>query len=117
MHLQLTLLERANPLIADETSKMASPWRLDPRDFQGILHGVYVFRCVAEFFAALVLRGVLDNEGASYVTRRRAQIADELSRIDFDRLAFGLTRGGQAFLAALINDPGTSEPPELDVME
>jgi HEXXH motif-containing protein len=107
MHLQLTIFEQASPLIADETSQMASPWRVEPRNLQGILHGVYVFRCIAEFFAALSLRGVLDNEGVGYVTRRRAQITDELSRIDFDRLALGLTRTGQDFLAALFSDPGT----------
>jgi HEXXH motif-containing protein len=110
MHLQLTVLERAIPLIADETSKMASPWRLEPRDFQGILHGVYVFRCVAEFFATSRLHEVLHYEGMRYVARRRAQIADELSGVDFDRLAFGLTRTGQDLLTALINDPRTPEP-------
>ena len=112
MHLQLTILEGVNPLIADGTSKMASPWRLEPRDYQGILHGVYVFRCIAEYFAELSFRGILDNEGANYITRRRAQIADELSQVDFERLALGLTCSGQHFLAALTNDPGTSEPHE-----
>lgn len=104
MHLQLTILEQASPLIADGRTKMASPWRLEPRHLQGVLHGVYVFRCIAEFFAALSLRGILDSEGISYMTRRRAQIAEELSHIDFDRLASGLTRCGQVFLATLISN-------------
>jgi HEXXH motif-containing protein len=101
MHLQLTILERAHPLVADSRAKMASPWREEPRHLQGVLHGYYVFRCIAAFFSASSLSGVLDVEGAGHVARRRAQIAEELSRLDLDRLARGMTPKGQAFLAAL----------------
>jgi len=101
MHLQLTILEQANPLIADGVTKMASPWRKEPRYLQGVLHGFYVFRCIDVFFSLLSLSGLLNEEGAHHVARRRAQIAVELSRLDYDRLAHGMTKTGRLFLAAL----------------
>jgi HEXXH motif-containing protein len=101
MHLHLTTIERADSLIADETMQMASPWRQEPRHLQGVLHGFYVFRCIAAFFATPTLNSKLDAEGARHVARRRGEIASELSRLDFDRLAVGLTPRGRAFLAAL----------------
>lgn len=101
MHLQLTTLERAHRLVADSRAQMVSPWREESRHLQGVLHGFYVFHCISAFFAAPRLSGILDVEGASHVARRRAQIAKELSRLDFSRLTRGMTPKGRAFLAAL----------------
>lgn len=95
MHLQLTTMERADPLVADEAAQMVSPWREQPRHLQGVLHGVYVFRCIAAFFALPVLARGIDEDGARYVARRRDEIANELSQIDFDRLVAGLTPRGR----------------------
>ena len=101
MHLQLTIMERADLLVADETTQMVSPWRQEPRQIQGVLHGVYVFRCIAEFFATPTLVRGIDAAGARHVARRRDEIANELSQVDFDRLAVGLTPRGRAFMNAL----------------
>jgi len=102
MHLQLTMLEHAAPLIVDRTATMASPWRKEPRQFQGVMHGFYVFRCIAAFFSALAVSGHLNTEGIDHVRKRREQITEELSRLDYDRLAKGMTPVGRDFLAALI---------------
>ena len=105
MHLQLTILERAGPLIADRAATMASPWRKEPRNFQGVMHGFYVFRCIAAFFSALSVSGHLNTEGIDHVRKRREQITEELSRLDYDQLAQGMTPVGRDFLAALICVP------------
>jgi hypothetical protein len=98
MHLQLTKLEESVPLIADEVSQMASPWREEPRHLLGILHGAYVFTCIHTFFGRAELSRRLDGTGSGYVAKRRREIGDELRQIDFDRLAAGLTSEGFAFL-------------------
>ncbi len=100
MHLQLTILENASPLVANERAKMTSPWRDEPRHLQGVLHGLYVFTCIAAFFERLGPSGILTAEGARHIGRRQIQIADELSRVDCDQLASGLTPTGRAFLAS-----------------
>lgn len=105
MHLQLTILEQADPLIADGIAKMASPWRKEPRQLQGVMHGFYVFHCISAFFSALSLNGFLNAEGIEHVRKRCAQIAEELSRLDYDRLAQGMTPKGRAFLAAFMRVP------------
>jgi HEXXH motif-containing protein len=95
MHLQLTTMECADPLVADETAQMVSPWREQLRHLRGVLHGVYVFRCIAAFFALPALAKGIDEDGARHVARRRDEIANELSQVDFDRLAAGLTPRGR----------------------
>src|SRR5712671_782963 len=91
MHLRLTTLEHLTPRIAVENSRMASPWRKEPRHLQGVLHGVYVFQCISTFFGGSKLSEHLDNCGAEYVAKRRREIAKELHQVDFQRLAAGLT--------------------------
>jgi HEXXH motif-containing protein len=101
MHLQLTMLEQTAPLVADETTLMASPWRAEPRHLQGVLHGAYVFRCISTFFGLRPLRDRLDEEGADYVVKRTQEIAEELNAVDFDQLTRGLTLEGRAVAEAL----------------
>jgi len=45
LHLQLSLVEAAEPLVLENQEKMClfSPWKNEPRTAHGILHGVYVF--------------------------------------------------------------------------
>lgn len=104
MHLQLTILEQSRPLVADRSDQIASPWREEIRSLQGVLHGLYVFRCISAFFANLDSLDVLGTEGFGYVTGRRGQIAQEISRLDFDRLAGGMTTEGLSLLIALAKE-------------
>lgn len=101
MHLQLTLMENATPLVDNEQSKMTSPWRDEPRHLRGVLHGFYVFTCIAAFFDDLRTSGVLTAQGAGHVDRRQTQIAEELSQVNREQLASGLTAGGRSFLWGL----------------
>lgn len=101
MHLRLTIAERSTPLVADMAAKMNSPWRQEPRFIQGVLHGLFVFRCIADFFGAPALSRCLGPDGHEYIERRRAEIAQEVLRIDYGRLTAGLTPQGRDFVAAL----------------
>jgi len=101
MHLQLTCFEIINPLVSDEDSKMESPWREEPRHLRGVLHGVYVFRCVGAFFARPDLLNRTDAIGASHIRQRCEEMDNELSRVDLDRLALGLSLLGREFLRSL----------------
>ena len=45
LHLQLSLIERIQPLVADEAKEQEvfSPWRQEERSIGGLLHAIYVF--------------------------------------------------------------------------
>jgi HEXXH motif-containing protein len=102
MHLQLTTYETSTPLVADMAARMASPWRAEPRQLQGVLHGAYVFRCITAFFGDARLKACLDDRGQAYVSRRAMEISGELETIEFDALDRGLTAAGRAFSDALL---------------
>jgi len=92
MHLNLTNFEDRYPLVHNLNSMMASPWRADPRSYQGVLHGLYVFRCLHRFF--LLLRPVLIAEVSAHVERRIGSISQEINTLDLPRLCSGLTPDG-----------------------
>ena len=100
MHLHLTALEANQPLVADRDAKLFSPWKGEPRDAQGILHGLYVFECIAEFFRRLDAT-FTDCEGRSYVRRRLTQIETEMGQVDLYALESILTSSGRRFLRRL----------------
>ena len=94
MHLHLTNLEERTPLVANLNDRVASPWRIELRPYQGVLHGLFVFCSIAFFFEALTENEALTSSGLCHVAKRTAQITDELSSIDLDELCEGLTEPG-----------------------
>ena len=56
LHLQLTLVERAEPLVEDNTGELLvrSPWKGERRTLQGLVHGIYVFGNLREFWSDIV---------------------------------------------------------------
>ena len=52
LHLQLTLVERAEPLVEESSVEMLerSPWKGEKRTLQGLIHGIYVFGNLREFW-------------------------------------------------------------------
>lgn len=97
MHLQLTLVEAELPLIRDEQMMLHSPWKDELRDLRGVLHGLYVFRCVSEFLASPKLAASLTSEGETYVRRRIEEIEEEVRAVDIPSLLRGQTAAGRAF--------------------
>jgi hypothetical protein len=89
MHLQLTLIEAVVPLMSRNTTTAYSPWKLEDRPIQGMLHGTYVFGVI---FQALESLGKSVPAVEPYSAARRRQIASELDSVDDIRQ--GLTSHG-----------------------
>lgn len=102
MHVQLTRLEKEQPLIADETATMQSPWRDHPRHLRGVLHGTYVFECIRKCFIHLESKVSFDEGGRRYISSRITQIGEELGRVDLGRLSAGLNQEGRRFVRGLL---------------
>jgi hypothetical protein len=79
MHLQLTLLEEELPLIANESDTHLSPWRQTLRPTRGLLHGLYVFRVIQDFFTDPSLLTSLTVKERRYVAQRVDQIDGEIA--------------------------------------
>ena len=113
MHLQLTALEGHVPLVADTASKLASPWKQEPRDLQGILHGLYVFTCISAFFDQLLDNTSMAEDAAAYIGQRRAAIREEIAAVSIKHLANGMTDAGRQFLEAINSQPPLRLHPHL----
>lgn len=96
MHLQLTLIEDAIPLIATPAVQLFSPWRGTLRPIRGVLHGLYVFSVVHEFLRLLSLTGSLTSDEATLARTRRATILDEVAHVRNLQSADGLTASGRS---------------------
>jgi len=78
MHLQLTLIEGIQPLVNRTEERYFSPWRGEFRNAQGLLHGLYVFRVIAQFLGNI---NVSNYSDPGYVSRRWSEIASETNQI------------------------------------
>ncbi|HVG02857.1 MAG TPA: HEXXH motif-containing putative peptide modification protein [Nitrospira sp.] len=101
MHLQLTNLEERIPLVSDITSSLYSPWKQEPRQLQGVLHGLYVFACIAAFYRHLLEADVLQHDARDYAARRILNIREEAGAIPLRPLATGLTDAGRQLLDSI----------------
>jgi hypothetical protein len=103
MHLQLTLIELAEPLVAEELVTHFSPWQQQDRPVGGLLHGLYVFCVIDGFLDRLSVCGALPDEGTRYVGKRRGQIADEIAQVRGLAGGEGLTERGARFARHLLS--------------
>ena len=74
---QLTLIEAVVPLISGSPTTAFSPWKLEERPIQGVLHGLYVFGVI---FQALGSLGQSVPEVEAYSAARLHQIAPRSTR-------------------------------------
>ncbi|MBT2545015.1 hypothetical protein J7E99_31005 [Streptomyces sp. ISL-44] len=120
-HQKLNAVLPLDPLIVDDTGEAAyySPWREDPRPLSGLLHAVYSFVSVADFY-----RAVLDTPDAEGLDPRSVvnrayrvvrQVRDGLGEL---RAAASLTPPGAAFVDAVTDRieacGGSLPPPPLE---
>ncbi len=82
MHLQLTLLEQALPLIRPSNDTYFSPWKGELRSPQGILHALYVFRVIDQFLGQLLTLSIWSSESVYYMRNRRTEVAQQVRRIE-----------------------------------
>jgi HEXXH motif-containing protein len=106
MHLQLSLFERLMPLVQpfECADRHFSPWRNEYRDAAGILHGIYVFRVLRDFWEAALSRcdcGFVE----SFASRRIHDISGELAQVHAFRNAVSLTERGREFVNSLLERP------------
>ena len=102
MHLQLSLIERYIPLIEStgETKLYYSPWRNEARPARGVLHGLFVFRAIYEFFSILIVH----PQSVSvkfYVNKRLENIAHEIGSLTGFSASPALTATGVLFAEQL----------------
>lgn len=94
MHLKLTLIESVAPIVeAGSTATYYSPWRDEPRPLRGVLHGMFVFRAVLDFYAARLL-DCADAVAWRFMAGRMEEIRAELGMLRGVGDCAGLTLGG-----------------------
>ena len=103
LHLQLSLFERAKPLVLDNTDEtlVYSPWKGEARNLQGIIHGIYVFGNLREFWAQMVKQEPQRAEFArARVTAIETEMCDLVPVIECSRL----TASGQSLVSSYLVD-------------
>jgi hypothetical protein len=101
MHLQLTLIEQRTPLIAADNEEHLSPWRQTLRPTRGVLHALYVFRVIQEFFSALLVSVSLSEEEHRHIQRRLKDIEIEVEQTGDLSSSRDLTPAGQVLVLRL----------------
>ena len=97
MHLYLTLIENKNDLIIPGSKEtFYSPWRDEQRPLRGILHGLFVFRAIKNFYTIL-LKKPFGKEVNVYLSKRISEIEKELSILKSFHQSKGLTVEAQNF--------------------
>jgi len=101
MHLKLTLIEKIVPLVkADTGNRYYSPWREELRPARGVLHGIFVFRAILDFFRRLE---VPKSGGiAGHLRFRADQIIGELGQLEGFHTCPDLTADGATLTKNLL---------------
>lgn len=101
MHLQLTLIEEAVPLISGTSERYYSPWQRTMRPSRGVLHGIYVFRVIQDFYLTLLaMKPSVAEE--DYLSRRIESIEEEVATVSDFSISRDLTEAGKSFSATLL---------------
>jgi HEXXH motif-containing protein len=93
MHLKLTIIEHFCPLINDNKHHFFSPWRDEERPVQGVLHGMFVFKTILDFYES-VLSSVQDVEQHDFIDWRIETIKSELKTLKYFSSNEGLNANG-----------------------
>ncbi len=101
MHLQLTLIEQCVPLIIETDVKYFSPWKNEYRHPKGMLHAIYVFCVIKEFFCSLVAKNQ-SRASIYYLENRCNIIAKQINEINSFIECPYFTNSGKSFVKAII---------------
>ncbi|HNW18765.1 MAG TPA: HEXXH motif-containing putative peptide modification protein [Sphingorhabdus lacus] len=102
MHHNLSALEETVCLVATE-ARSYSPWKECDRPASGVLHGLYVFGCIAYALRQLIDLGALDAPQAAHARRRIVEIGEEFDAVDHDELRGVLSSVGCEVHAMAMN--------------
>ena len=103
MHLQLTLLEHASPLVRPSTEQYFSPWKGTYRSPQGVMHALYVFRVIAQCLERLLMLPGWSLGSIDYMRQRQCDIAAQVREIDMFKHSSALTALGTSLAHKLID--------------
>ena len=102
MHLQLSAIERLLPLVDQLEALHCSPWQQTLRPPAGILHGLYVFTIIHNFFGMAVHTGSLTSEEFQFANSRRRQIANEVHQLSSHGWTHSLSTIGRNLASRLV---------------
>ena len=103
LHLQLSLIEAITQLVQGRDYQHQSPWQGRPRPTQGLLHGLYVFRTVQDFFRSLIELGSLRPSDLAHAEERIRQIEFECSELSVMTASVDLTVDGRQLVERLVS--------------
>ncbi len=102
MHLKLTLIEEITPLLLPDTgNRYFSPWRDEKRPARGVLHGLFVFKAILDFYKKLKGQAYSQNV-LDYLCHRESQITNEISQLSNFYLCPDLTEEGATLTKNLL---------------
>lgn len=105
MHLKLTLLEEEVALLQPTSAGVYySPWRDENRPARGVLHGIFVFAAVREFYQAKAIQQQASTTQASdFIAYRIETITQELALVNSFADAPDLTYAGRILVNQLLS--------------
>ena len=104
MHLQLTLIEQATPLVHPSDERYFSPWKGAYRSPQGVLHALYVFRVIAQYLERLLELPGWSLSSTDHMRHRRREIALQVHEIATFKDNSALTALGFRFVQRLVDE-------------
>jgi HEXXH motif-containing protein len=102
MHLQLSLIEDVVPLFKSQSEWLRSPWQDRLRPTQGLLHGLYVFRVIQDFFRAAIETGRFNGPDSVHARARIVEIDEQCAELVTMRGSVDLTADGIRFLESML---------------
>lgn len=103
MHLKLTLIENHVDLIkANSQETFYSPWRNENRPLRGVLHGIFVFKAIKDFYDLLAKQYFGDLIKIDFLKFRIKEIEKEFESLKRFPNNQGLTVSGKLLASKLL---------------
>lgn len=105
MHLKLTLLEQVVELVLpDSTGVYYSPWRDEDRPVRGVLHGLFVFRAVRDFYLAFNNVAECSQDVRDFLENRIESIGFEFEYLRNFTNSLDLSANGRQLALSLLGN-------------
>lgn len=102
MHLQLTIVEQLVNLAHEPSQKIFSPWKAEYRSIGGIIHGLYVFQVINNFYNELLALPFYRGTSSYYMQKRIERINEEIHALNISNTQSSLSKHGKLLLSRLL---------------
>ncbi|SHN36158.1 aKG-HExxH-type peptide beta-hydroxylase [Mucilaginibacter sp. OK098] len=103
MHLYLTLIEGVSPMISlNSNETFYSPWRDEQRPVRGVLHGLWVFKAILDFYC-VIRENAVSNIVLEFIDNRIKLLKKEIAQVSGFQHSKGLTSQGQILAMNLLS--------------